>query len=200
MLALAAGSLGAQLPGSDPTPTIRAVRTDARIRLDGVPDEPAWLTTDSITDWHQKDPAEGERGTQRTVVRVLATDAGLYVAAWMDDPRPDALVHARLRRDDDIESEDYIALLFDSQRDRRTGYLFGTNPNGMLWDGEVNAENLDTDWNGVWDVRTRITPFGWTAEFFIPWQNFRAPAGAESFGFNVERLMRRTNEKVLWRS
>src|SRR5262249_10565060 len=93
-----------------------------------------------------------------------------------------------------------IALLFDSQRDRRTGLLFGTNPNGMLWDGEVNAENFDTNWNGVWDVRARTTPTGWTAEFFIPWQNFRAAAGATSFGFNVERLMRRTNEKVLWRS
>ena len=182
-------------------PAVRAAPLAGAIRLDGVPDEPVWLTADSITAFRQQDPAEGEPGTKRTVVRVLADGVGLYVGVWMDDDHPDRLVRAHVRRDDDLESDDSFALLIDSQRDRRSGYVFGTNPNGMLFDGEVeNAENLNTDWNGVWDVRTNVGATGWTAEFFIPWQNLRYPAGATALGFNVERLMRRTNEAVMWTS
>ena len=182
-------------------PTVRAALLNGVIQLDGVPDEPAWLSADSITAFRQQDPAEGEPGTRRTVVRVLAGEAGMYVGVWMDDERPDRLVRAHLRRDDDLEADDYFALLIDSQHDRRSGYVFGTNPNGMMFDGEVeNAEELNTHWNGVWDVHAHVGRSGWTAEFFIPWQNLRYRVGTTELGFNVERLMRRTNEEVMWTS
>ncbi|HJQ66722.1 MAG TPA: DUF5916 domain-containing protein [Gemmatimonadales bacterium] len=182
-------------------PTVRAAPLVGVIHLDGVPDELAWRAADSITAFRQQDPAEGEPGTRRTVVRVLAGDAGMYVGVWMEDERPDRLVRAHVRRDDDLEADDYFALLIDSQHDRRSGYVFGTNPNGMLFDGEVeNAEDLNTNWNGVWDVQARVGPSGWTAEFYIPWQNLRYRVGTTQLGFNVERLMRRTNEEVLWTS
>jgi hypothetical protein len=135
------------------------------------------------------------------VVRALAGADGLYIAAWMLDEPSGELVRAHLRRDDDIEADDYIGFLLDTHHDRRTGYVFGTNPNGMLYDGEVvNADNLNTSWNGVWDVRTQVSATGWTAEFFLPWGNFRYAPGERAFGFNVERLSRRSNEKVLWQS
>jgi len=198
LLLAGAGAVAGQQPGAPPV--LRA-GVAAGMRLDGSPDEPAWLTADSLTDFLQKDPQEGAPGTRRTVVRVLAGADGLYVAAWMMNEPPDELVRAHLRRDDNLESDDYVAILLDTQHDRRSGYVFGTNPNGMLWDGEVvNADNLNTDWNGVWDVRVHIGASGWTAEFFLPWGNFRHADGARVFGFNVERLSRRANEKVLWRS
>ena len=199
LLLTASGAAAAQQPVG-PT-TLRAGILSGAIRLDGIPDEPAWFTADSLTDFRQLDPQEGAPGTRRTVVRVLAGADGLYVAAWMMDEPPEELVHAHLRRDDDIESDDYIGILLDTQHDRRSGYVFGTNPNGMLYDGEVvNTDNLNTNWNGVWDVRAHIGASGWTAEFFLPWGNFRHADGAREFGFNVARLSRRSNETVLWQS
>ena len=35
----------------------RATRAAGPLRLDGVPDEPSWLATDSITDFRQRDHA-----------------------------------------------------------------------------------------------------------------------------------------------
>ena len=62
-----------QAPGWD----ARITHTTAAIRLDGMLAEVVWLTADSVTAFMQSDPAEGRAGTERTVVRLLATPEGL---------------------------------------------------------------------------------------------------------------------------
>ena len=46
------------------------------VRLDGVLDDPAWLAADSLSDFTQLDPDEGQPATERTVVRLLGTAEG----------------------------------------------------------------------------------------------------------------------------
>src|SRR5712692_7180328 len=178
-----AGALRAQAPQPDVSAgRLRARRIDVPIRLDGVPDEPEWLRADSITDFRQQDPDEGAPASERTVVRVLAAPDGLYIGVWSYDSQPGTIRHTQLRRDADfMSSDDHVIILIDPERDQRTGYLFAVNANGALYDGEiVSHENVNSDWNGVWDARARRTSFGWTAELFIPWQNLRYPADARS--------------------
>jgi len=195
----------ALVPGASPAqaqqaPDAHAIHATARLRLDGVPDEPAWLTADSITDFIQKEPAEGRPATERTVVRLLATSDGLWVGLWAYDARPSAIRHTALRRDSDFESDDAFTLLLDPLRDHRTGFLFSVNPNGAMADAQViDFETTNPDWNGVWDARARITPSGWTAELFIPWQTLRYRPDNDVWGVNLRRLIRRNNEEVLWR-
>jgi hypothetical protein len=180
---------------------IRVARTSDAPRLDGVPDESVWLTTDSITDFTQQDPAEGRPATERTVVRVLATPRGLYVGLWAYDNRPDAIRHAQLRRDADFDSDDSFSILLDPLYDRRSGLVFTINPNGALEDAEVvSFEDDNEEWDGVWDARARITSSGWTAEVLIPWQTLRYQPGTRMWGANFRRAIRRTNETVLWRA
>ncbi len=196
-------ALGAQEPGTaaDGRPAVRVAVAGAPIRLDGVPNEAVWITADSVTDFRQQDPREGEPATERTVVRFLRGHDGLYVGIWAYDRDPRAIVHSLLRRDADPEADDYVAVILDPQQDRRTGFLFAVNPNGQLLDGEIRGrEDADTDWNGVWDARARIGPDGWTAEILIPWQTLRYRRDADAWGVNVYRLIRRKNEEVLWRS
>lgn len=191
----------ATVPASTAPAAVRALRTTAAIRLDGVPDEPAWLSADSITDFTQREPHEGESATERTVVRLLATDAGLWVALWAYDRTRERIRRSQLRRDADLGSDDRFAILLDPQSDRRSGYVFQVNPNGALYDGEVRShENVNADWNGVWDARARLADFGWTAELFIPWQTLRYPAAGGRWGMNCGRFIRHKNEEVLWRS
>jgi hypothetical protein len=171
------------------------------IRLDGIPDESVWLEADSITDFTQREPAEGQPATERTVVRLLSTPAGLYIALWAYDGQPRAIRHAQLRRDADLDSDDSFTLLLDPQRDSRSGYLFTVNPNGAARDAEVlNFEHANDDWDSVRDARARRTDFGWTAEVAIPWQTLRYRRGADVWGANFRRLIRRNNEEVLWRA
>ncbi len=198
MLLVTAAMLSAQAP--PPPPPARATRVVAgAIRLDGVLDEPAWLTADSITDFTQQEPDEGRPGTERTVVRILTTDEGIYLGFWLYQP-PERVVRSQLRRDADLESDDYVVFLFDPARDRRSAYAFAVNANGALSDGEVKGHEADANWDGVWDARARLTPSGWVAEAFVPWQTLRYPRNGERWGLNLFRQMRATNEQVVWRA
>lgn len=169
--------------------------------LDGSLREPVWMRADSISDFTQRDPDAGEPVSERTVVRFIATDAGLWVGLWAYDAQPGRIRHAQLRRDADFETDDSFTLAIDGQSDRRSGFLFSVNPNGALQDAElVNFENENEEWDGIWDARARITNEGWFAELFIPWQTLRYPRDATGWGLNMQRFIRRKNETALWRA
>jgi hypothetical protein len=54
-------------------------------------------------------------------------------------------------------------------------------------------------WNGLWDVASRITTDGWSAEIVIPFLSLRFPtAEFQNWGINFKRGIRRKNEEVLW--
>ncbi len=107
---------------------------------------------------------------------------------------------SELRRDADLSSDDHIQLLIDGFHDRRGAFVFGTNPNGAMWDAQlVGIDDLNQDWNGIWDVVVTRDSAGWTAEFRIPFSTFRFRRGDDlRFGFNVLRFIRRKNEQDLW--
>src|SRR2546428_9397412 len=109
---------------------------------------------------------------------------------------------SQLRRDADLSSDDNVRLLIDSFDDRRSAFVFATNPNGALWDAQFSGvDDLNENWNGVWDVAVSRDTGGWTAEFRIPLLALRFHAGTNpEFGFNVRRFIRRKNEEDLWRS
>jgi hypothetical protein len=171
------------------------------IQLDGMLDEPAWLGTDSITDFTQLDPAEGEPASERTVVRLLGTTEGLYVGLQAHDSLPAQVGRAQLRRDADLSSDDAFTILLDPQQDRRSGYVFSVNPNGAMYDAEIlGPDDTNGDWDGRWDARARLTSWGWSAEMWLPWQTLRYGGNGGKWGLNFERFMRRKNEVALWRA
>ncbi len=199
-LAVLLGLCAAPVPAQTPRPEVRAGRATAPLRLDGVPDEAVWLTADSITDFRQREPAEGAPATERTVVRLVAAPDGLWVAFWAYDRTPARIVHAQLRRDAEFEGDDWVGIVLDPQRDRRTGFAFQVNANGAMTDGEVSGfEEVNGDWDGVWDARARIGREGWTAELFIPWQTLRYRRDGQGWGLNVARYIRRNREESMWR-
>jgi hypothetical protein len=158
-----------------------------------------WAAADSVTDFRQRDPDEGAAATERTVVKVLHDHDALsiQVHAWDRDA---AHVRAtQLRRDADLSADDNITILIDSFHDRRGGFVFQTNPNGARWDAQITeTDNVNQDWNGIWDVTVTRDSAGWTAVFRIPFRTLRFASGAR-FGFNVRRFIRRRNEEDLWR-
>jgi len=181
---------------------LRVVVTSGKIRLDGRLDESAWATADSLTDFRQREPRVGEPASERTVVKVLRDAAALYIGVRAYDGDAHQIRATELRRDADLSSDDNIQLLIDSFHDRRGAFVFGTNPNGARWDAQLtDLDNLNEDWNGIWDVAVSRDPEGWTAEFRIPFRTLRFhPGGEVRFGFNVRRFIRRKNEQDLWRA
>jgi hypothetical protein len=188
-------------PSTTPPSTTLAVRLADEIRLDGRLDDPAWFTADSVTQLVQREPREGMPSTERTVVRVLRTRTALFVGVRADDQSAALIRASQLRRDADLTVDDYVTLLLDSFHDRRGAFLFRTNPNGAMWDAQLEGfDDLNENWNGIWDVAVTRDSTGWTAEFRVPFQTLRFHGGGATLGFNVERFIRRKNEEALWRS
>jgi len=197
-LSLLPARLRAQQTG-DRTPSVR--RTSTNVRLDGKLDESDWALADSIWEFRQRDPVEGSEPSERTVVRLLATPAGLVIGWWAYDRDPAGIIRTQLRRDAALRSDDYVSVMIDGLSDRRSAFYFRTNSNGAMWDGEhINVEIGNEEWDGIWDVRTQINSDSWTAEVLIPWATLRYPSDVSQLGMNFRRFLPRTNEEILWRA
>ncbi len=181
---------------------LRVVTATVPISMDGRLNGPAWASADSITDFRQREPSAGAPASERTVVKVLRDAEALYVAVRAYDGNMRQVRSSELRRDADLSSDDNVQLLIDSFHDRRGAFVFGTNPNGAMWDAQlVGIDNLNQNWNGIWDVVVTRDSTGWTAVFRIPFRALRFHRGEDlRFGFNVRRFIRRKNEQDLWRS
>ena len=148
---------------------LRAFRiTGSSPQIDGRLDEEVWAAADAIDDLVQNEPDNMAPPTERTVVQVAYDDRYLYVAVYcyMQDP---SQITTGLSRRDNFTPSDQVYISFDPRHDHLTGYTFGTNPSGVQSDVTYFDDTRpNRDYDGVWEVRTRITPEGWTAEFRIP--------------------------------
>ena len=177
-----------------PARAIAALRTSSPIKIDGRLTEPIWQRKGE-TGFVQRTPDENAPASQRTEVLVAYDQSALYVAVKMLDTHPDSIVGRLARRDQDSQS-DLIVIGVDAAHDRRTAYYFGVNPAGAVMDGTVsNDTQTDDGWDGVWDVAVRIEPWGWDAEFRIPYSQLRFPKRDKYvWGFEVYRFIQRRNE------
>src|SRR5438094_3732776 len=197
---LGSASLGLTLVLALPTaarPQALLVATArGKIYRTGRLDEPDWTRADSLTDFRQREPPVGEPATERTVVKALRDATALYIGVRAYDGESRRIRATQLRRDADLSSDDNVQLLIDSFHDRRGAFVFGTNPNGARCDAQLtDLDNLNENWNGIWDVAVARDPGGWTAEVRIPFATLRFRSGTDvRFGFNVRRFIRRKNE------
>ena len=202
-----------------PRPTATAASVAEGPTLDGdVLGDPAWSAATPITGFVQELPIEGAPVSEQTEVRVIYTKDTLYIGAVMYDREPGAIVVSDSRRDAPLDDVDSFRVIFDTYRDRQNGFVFGTNPAGVEYDGQSTLEGqggggmsgggmqgygsgggFNVNWDGAWQVRTRITEIGWTAEFAIPFKTLRFPAGeSQTWGINFARIIRRHNERAYW--
>jgi uncharacterized protein DUF5916/cellulose/xylan binding protein with CBM9 domain len=179
------------------TSAIAAVATRAPT-IDGRNGDAVWQTARKYSAFRQFEPKVDIEPSFRTEFQVAHDEKHLYVFVRMFDPHPDSIMRALSRRDVRGPS-DQIKILIDSYNDRRSGYEFAVNPDGVKRDYSMsNDGNEDESWNGIWDVATRVDSLGWTAEFRIPLSQLRYTASTTAFGFGVWRDIERYRERVAW--
>ena len=180
--------------------TVRAIRLDDAIRLDGVLDEPVYETVPAITDFIQQVPDIGAPATERTEAWIMFDDTNVYVSARVWDSAPESQwVANEMRRDtSQLRQNDTFTAFFDTFYDRRNGFNFYTNPLGARADQQfTNEGNPNADWNPVWDVRTGRFDGGWTVEMEIPFKTLRYRSEPPHiWGIQLRRAIRRKNEWV----
>lgn len=193
-----AGGLGPGANGPEATVAF-AVRASQPPVIDGRLNDAIWETARAIDRFRMFEPVEDGDPRFRTEAQVAYDDRNLYVAVRAFDPHPDS-IRALLARRDARTASDFIAIFIDSYHDRRSGFNFGINPAGVKSDAAIysNSEE-DVSWDAVWDAAARIDSLGWVAEFRIPLNQLRYPAGREhTFGLAILREVARYNERYSW--
>ena len=80
--------------------TVRAIKLDEGIRLDGVLDETVYSSTTAITDFIQQVPIVGAPATERTEAWILFDEVNIYVSARVWDSAPESeWIANEMRRD-----------------------------------------------------------------------------------------------------
>jgi hypothetical protein len=168
------------------------------ITIDGVLDEPIWRAATPIGSLTQRQPQQSRPPTERTDVTLLYDRDYLYVGVVAYDSEPQRVIGTQMARDGSLSADDRVEILLDTFRDQRSAFYFATNPSGALVDGLVASGQLNADWDAIWDVRTRRTDQGWTAEFAIPFKSLSFPADRTVWGFNIARHVYRKLEEDRW--
>ncbi len=180
---------------------LKAAQAQGRIELDGRLDEPSWASAPLASNFVQNDPEEGQPATYDTEVRLLYDDRALYIGVFAKDPEPGEIIVNELRKDFNTGSADGFQVVIDTFKDERNGYQFAINPSGAKWDSQMSNEGREqnANWDGIWDVATRVGEDGWYAEIEIPFKTLKfGPDAMQTWGINFQRRLRRRNENSYW--
>jgi hypothetical protein len=186
----------AQTP--DARVTVRAVRVDTPLDIDGRLDEAFYVATEPNTNLIQTEPSPGEAITEKTEFWIAYDLQNLYVVWRCWESQPERIVGTELRRDSNliVSANDNVAFGLDTFHDRRNSAIFVVGPDGGRVDGQVTGERQwAPDWNPVWDVVAERFDGGWIVEAAIPFRSLRYTPGSSSpWGFTARRMSRWKNE------
>ena len=198
-----------------------AVSIEEAPSLDGhVLGDEVWDTISPVTGFRQSAPDEGSPATERTEVRIAFTSTTIFFGVICYDRDPSSIIVSNSRRDSSMNDGDSFQLILDTFNDQQNGFIFGTTPAGLEYDGQVINEGgsrslfgsggrggfsrgggggFNLNWDGAWQVRAAVSEVGWSAEFAIPFHTIRYPERLKQlWGLNFQRNIRRRNETSYW--
>jgi hypothetical protein len=108
-----------------------------------------------------------------------------------------------LKKDFTIDNSDSIRVVLDTFHDERNGYIFGTNAAGAKYDAQMINEGreINSNWDGIWHVKTVLADDGWIAEIAIPFKTLKfRTSDVQTWGINFHRHLRSNgrNEDSYW--
>jgi hypothetical protein len=178
--------------------TIRAIRLEGPLTVDGSLDEALYAGVTPMSDFVQVEPQEGTAATERTDLWLAFDHDHVYVSLRCWESQPERRVATEMRRDNPTiwNGNDVVSIALDTFYDRRNGVVFTINAIGGRNDGQVtNERQYSGDWNPIWSFATGRFEGGWTVEVALPFKSLRYRPGQEQiWGFNVLRASRWNNE------
>ncbi|MEQ8303316.1 MAG: DUF5916 domain-containing protein [Cyclobacteriaceae bacterium] len=204
------------MPDVRDRPKTNAHKLEGDPEIDGeVIDDEFWQKYEPFDDLKQIRPYSGQPASERTDIRIGYTETMLYVSVVCYDSQPDKLVVSDARRDASLDGTDSFIFIIDTYHDKQNGFVFGTNSLGIEYDAQVDNEGqgnfsnnrqqggtiggFNLNWDASWEVKAKVGDYGWSAEFAIPLRTIRFASGDDrTWGFNIQRNIRKTNEVAYW--
>ncbi len=180
-----------------------AKRTTAKIKIDGVLDEPAWKEATPATDFVEWRPDFGraEDPACKTEVYLLYDNTSVYIGGYCHERVKDSISKELVGRDQ-VGVNDYIGIIFDTYLDNINGVGFYITPLGEQFDAKYsnNSNNMeDPTWNAVWESNAKIVADGWTFEMRIPYSALRfVTKDDQAWGINITRNRKKIGRQYMW--
>jgi hypothetical protein len=198
-MVLLPASLAAQSSLESQLKSVAAVRTAIAPTIDGRLDDVEWAGAAVLEDFHQILPTEYGEPSEPMQVRVLYDDDALYVGARMWAADGDAVIANVLRQGEVLWGDDFFSLILDPFNDRRSGYRFITNPNGLRMEALYeDTSRQQWNWQGIWRTAATQGDEGWVTEIAIPFKSLSFNADNDEWGINFRRTIGSNNEDVGW--
>src|SRR5258705_3621861 len=196
-------------------------RIDTVAVIDGNLDEPVWRRAARLTDFSQYQPVDGRPSAEPTEVLVWYAPDAIYFGIRAREIHGN-VVRATHANRDNIDSEDQIQILLDTDNARQIAFLFGVNPHGVQQDGTRSAQfaggaggpsatgggfrninplegSVDLNPDYFFESKGRLVEGGYEVEMRIPFKSLRyQDASVQSWGIHVLRRIQHTGFQDTW--
>lgn len=153
--------------------------------IDGKLDDACWkeaLHERGFYRFVSKDPVH-----EQTEVWMCADKEKIYLAFHCLESNPNSVSAKETQRNGNLEQDDRIGVVIDSQGTRRNASVFWVNARGTQ-NQEMEGGTADNQaWQGDWHAATTKTADGWIVEMAVPFRLLRYPKNARKFGMLVVR-------------
>ena len=175
-----------------------AVRIEGQLEIDGYLNDPEWDLAVAASDFVQTEPIFENKPSQKTEVKILYNDRGIFIGAMMYDDEPDKILKELSPRDQ-RQNTDWFGVAFDTYQDGLNGFDFIVTASGVQNDKKFSLNEEGGNWDGIWESEVKITDKGWSVEMFIPYLSLRFPnKEVQEWKVNFGREIRRNREQVFW--
>jgi hypothetical protein len=196
-------------------------RIDTVAIIDGNLDEPVWRRAARLTDFSQYQPVDGRPSAEPTEVLVWYAPDAIYFGIRAREIHGN-VVRATHANRDNIDSEDQIQILLDTDNARQIAFLFGVNPYGVQQDGTRSAQfaggaggpsatgggfrtinplegSVDLNPDYFFESKGRLVEGGYEVEMRIPFKSLRyQDAKVQSWGIHILRRVQHSGFQDTW--
>ena len=196
-------------------------RIDTIATIDGNLDEAVWRRAARLTGFSQYQPVDGRPADEPTEVLVWYSPDAIYFGIRAREIHGN-VVRATHANRDNIDSEDQIQILLDTDNAHQIAFLFGVNPYGVQQDGTRSAQfaggaggpsatgggfrtmnplegSVDLNPDYFFESKGRLVEGGYEVEVRIPFKSLRyQDARVQSWGLHILRRVQHTGFQDTW--
>ena len=196
-------------------------RMDSVAVVDGNLDEAVWRHAATLTGFSQYQPVDGRPADEPTEVLVWYSPDAMYFGIRAREIHGN-VVRATHANRDNIDSEDQVQILLDTDNSRQIAFLFGVNPYGVQQDGTRSAQfgggaggpsasgggfrtinplegSVDLNPDYFFESKGRLVEGGYEVEMRIPFKSLRyQDARVQSWGLHILRRVQHTGFQDTW--
>ena len=183
------------------TKELQAIRVNEAPKIDGKLDDLVWQKANIARDFVMFKPGNGdaEPDGQKTEVKILYDDSGIYIGATMFDSDPSTILRQLTERDN-FGTTDFFGISINPSNDGQNEFIFFVTAAGTQLDAQVSPSNgEDFSWNEVWFSNISHDDKGWYVEMKIPYSALRfTNEQTQIWGINMHRRIESKREQYTW--